>query len=101
LPREWGSRWAAPGTDRFYIEEAAHRMGIPTYAVVVKMSEREAISEMPEAVRAAVPRAADAVRRIIRENTSPGDVVLVVGVGEHYGRPLNASEGRCPGTQIL
>ncbi|MFP3285116.1 MAG: DUF1512 family protein [Nitrososphaeria archaeon] len=82
-----GVAMGGPGTDRFYIEEAAHRMGIPTYAVVVKMSEREAISEMPEAVRAAVPRAADAVRRIIRESTSPGDVVLVVGVGNTMGVP--------------
>ncbi|MGC8969073.1 MAG: DUF1512 family protein [Conexivisphaera sp.] len=82
-----GVAMGGPGTDRFYIEEAASRMGIPTYAVVVKMSEREAISAMPEPVRAAVPRAADAVRRVIRENTSPGDSVIVVGVGNTVGVP--------------
>ncbi len=82
-----GVAMGGPGTDRFFIESAASKVGVPTYAVVVKMSEREAISEMPEAVRAAVPAAAEAVRRAIRENTQPGDTVIVVGVGNTIGVP--------------
>ncbi|BBE42497.1 hypothetical protein NAS2_1108 [Conexivisphaera calida] len=82
-----GVAMGGPGTDRFYIESAASKMGVPTYAVVVKMSEKEAISEMPGAVRAAVPAAVEAVRRAVRENTLPGDTVIVVGVGNTIGVP--------------
>jgi len=80
-----GVAMGGPGTDRFFIESAASRVGVPTYAVVVKMSEKEAISTMPDAVRASVPRAADAVRRVVREHAKPGDTVIVVGVGNTIG----------------
>ncbi len=82
-----GVAMGGPGTDRFVIETIATRRNIPLYAIVVKMSEKEAVSEMNEKVRAAVPLAVERFRRLLEEKSEPGDTVLLVGVGNTIGVP--------------
>lgn len=82
-----GAAIGGPGYDKFVIEEASTKKKVPMYAVVVKMSEKEAIGEMNEVIKNAVNAATEKVRKIIRERTKVGDVVLVAGIGNTIGVP--------------
>jgi hypothetical protein len=76
-----------PGVDRFKIEEIATKKNIPLYAVIIKMSEKEAVGEMKEELKTAVNHAVERVKRIIRERTKEEDIILVAGIGNTIGVP--------------
>ncbi|MGC9208888.1 MAG: DUF1512 family protein [Nitrososphaeria archaeon] len=82
-----GVAMGGPGTDRFEIEEVAAKHGIPLHAFIVKMSLKEAITEMNDRVRRAALETVERVKALIEEKTREGDVVLVVGVGNTAGIP--------------
>lgn len=82
-----GAAVGGPGFDKFLIEEVSSNKGTPLYAVVVKMSEKEAVGEMNETIKKAVDKAVERVYKIIRERTKMGDVVLVAGIGNTIGVP--------------
>lgn len=73
------------GVDKFKIEEIATKHKIPLYAVVIKESLISAISIMRKEISSAIKEAIERVKRIILENSSPGDSVIVVGVGNTMG----------------
>ncbi|RLE65020.1 MAG: DUF1512 domain-containing protein [Thermoprotei archaeon] len=73
------------GVEKFNIEEVATYNQIPLYAVLVKMSEAEALSVMSKAVALAADTAVERVERIIRERSKEGRNVILVGVGNTIG----------------
>jgi hypothetical protein len=73
------------GIERYHIEEAATKQGIPLNAVVVKMSSKEAISPLTPKLIEASENAAESVRTIILAETQPGDTVILAGIGNSIG----------------
>jgi len=73
------------GVERFNIEKLATEYGVPLYAVLVKMSEEEALSVIDENLFNSAEKAVGTVKRIIIERIAPGGRVLVVGVGNTIG----------------
>jgi len=74
-----------PGPEKISIERVAVRYNIPIDAVIVKMSMEEAITEMRKEIYQAAPKALELVKKIILERTKPGDIVVLVGVGNTAG----------------
>jgi len=74
-----------PGPEKIRIERIAARLGVPLYAVAIKMGMEEAITAMKREVADGVEEAVERVRGIIRDVAGEGDVVIVVGVGNTVG----------------
>jgi len=73
------------GAEKFNIETTVSRHNIPLYAILIKMSEAEALNTMTKQIDDAVNSAVDRLRKIIDTYTSPGDEILVIGVGNTIG----------------
>jgi hypothetical protein len=73
------------GTERFRIEEVAHKHRIPLYAVIIKESLKEAIAPMRKEIYEGVNKALERVKRIILEKTKEGDLVIIAGIGNTIG----------------
>jgi|YelNatPaOPRAMG01_1025707.scaffolds.fasta_scaffold08115_6 hypothetical protein len=73
------------GTEKYKIEEAVTKKGMPLYGVIIKMSLIEALSPITKDILSGVERAFDRVKEIIMEKTAPGARVLLVGVGNTIG----------------
>ena len=73
------------GAEKFNIETTVSRHNIPLYAILIKMSEAEALNTMTKQIDDAVNSAVDRLRKIIDTYTSSGDEVLVIGVGNTIG----------------
>ena len=82
-----GAAIGGPGVDRYHIEQSATKHHIPMIAIVVKMSNKEAISQMTQQVRLAVDEAIKRVKNVIQARTKSGDTVLVAGIGNTMGIP--------------
>ncbi|MCY0860381.1 MAG: DUF1512 domain-containing protein [Sulfolobaceae archaeon] len=74
-----------PGPEKIAIERVAVKYNLPIDAVVVKMGIDEAITEMKKEIYQAGEKVVDVVKNIILERTKPGDVVVLVGVGNTVG----------------
>lgn len=83
----FGAAIGGIGTDRFQIEEIATKNNIPIYALVIKQSVKEAITLMTKEIADKADEVESQIRQIILENTTPGQTVLVVGVGNTLGVP--------------
>ncbi|ABK77856.1 uncharacterized protein conserved in archaea [Cenarchaeum symbiosum A] len=85
VARGFGAAIGGLGIERFEIEEAAAAAGIPVYSIIVRQSAKEAVGLMPKSVA----EAADGVRvqllEMIRDSTTEGEAVLVIGVGNTAG----------------
>jgi hypothetical protein len=75
------------GVERYQMEEAASKTSAPLYAIVVKMSEKEAITHMPQTVIKAASDVRSRVIRVIKDRTKPGDTIIVAGIGNTIGVP--------------
>ena len=82
-----GAAIGGPGVDRYHIEQSASKHHVPMIAIVVKMSNKEAISAMTQQVRLAVDEAIRRVKGIIQSQSKPGDTVIVAGIGNTMGIP--------------
>lgn len=80
-----GAAIGGPGTERYHIEESATKNGVPLAAVVVQMSSKEAISTITPQIEQGTEEAASRVKNLILSQTSVGDKVIVVGVGNTIG----------------
>lgn len=83
----FGAAIGGIGTDRFQIEEVATKNGIPIYSIVIKQSIKEAITLMTKEIADRAEQVESQVYQTIRENTMPGQRVLVIGVGNTLGVP--------------
>ncbi len=72
------------GVERSYIENIAVQKNIPIDAVIVKMSQEEAIMPMRKSIKDAVPKAKEAINRMIESSKSKGPIVII-GVGNTSG----------------
>lgn len=79
-----GAAIGGPGVDRFRIEETASSNQAQMLAFVVKMSEKEAITEIPEAVKDRVPSMVERIRSVIGELPKNASVI-VAGIGNTMG----------------
>ncbi len=82
-----GAAIGGPGVDRYHIEQSASKRHIPMIAIVVKMSNKEAISAMTQQVRLAVDEAIRRVKNTIQASSKSGDTVIVAGIGNTMGIP--------------
>lgn len=83
----FGAAIGGIGTDRYQIEEIATKNGIPVYAIVIKQSVKEAITLMSKEIAEKADEVESQLFQLIKDSTSPGDVVLIVGVGNTLGVP--------------
>ncbi|NDB33167.1 MAG: DUF1512 domain-containing protein [Nitrososphaeria archaeon] len=83
----FGAAIGGIGTDRFQIEEVATKHNIPVYAIVIKQSIKEAITLMTKEIADKAEEVESQIYDTIRENTTPGQSVIVVGVGNTLGVP--------------
>lgn len=87
IAQGFGAAIGGIGTDRYQIEEAATKHNIPVYAIVIKQSIKEAITLMSKDIADKSDEVESQIHQTIQENTKPGDVVVVVGVGNTLGVP--------------
>ncbi|GAB6147480.1 DUF1512 domain-containing protein [Stetteria hydrogenophila] len=80
-----GAAIGDPGPEKIRFERVAAEHGIPLRAVVVKMSEEEAITAMKKEIYEAARRAVERVKEIVRSEARPGDLVIVAGIGNTVG----------------
>jgi len=80
-----GAAIGGPGTERYKIEEEATKFGIPVYAIVIKQSIQEAITTMKKEIVDAAEPVIELIKRLIRERSKEGDLVLVAGIGNTTG----------------
>jgi len=79
-----GAAIGGPGVDRFRIEETAAANEVQMFALVLKMSEKEAITEIPKAVKDKVPSTVERVRSIVA-GLPEGASIVVAGIGNTMG----------------
>jgi hypothetical protein len=82
-----GAAIGGPGVDRFRIEETATKNNVPMYAVVVKMSEKEAITTMKDDIRNAADTVVTRLKKLMDDKTKPNATVLLAGIGNTIGVP--------------
>ncbi len=80
-----GAAIGDPGPEKIAIERTATKYGISLDAVVIKMSNEEAINAMTKQVFEGVKKAVEIVKRIIREKVPERGSVIVVGIGNTVG----------------
>ncbi len=61
---------------------------IPFEAVVCRESLEEAVSPMSEPIKLAIPKIIRILKKIIRSQTKPNEIVLILGIGNAIGVPF-------------
>ena len=79
-----GIAMGGPGVERYNIEEAVIKKGIPLDSIVVKMSQEEAITPMRKAIKDSLMEVRHSISRSL-ERTRKGDSVIIIGVGNTSG----------------
>ncbi|PLJ77619.1 DUF1512 family protein [Infirmifilum sp. SLHALR2] len=82
----YGVAMGGIGAERFVIEELATKNGIPLYAVLIKMSEAEALSVMTEEIYKGVREAVGIIEDFIKVQPV-GSTLVIIGVGNTVGVP--------------
>ncbi len=85
--RGFGAAIGGIGTERFQIEEIATRNNIPIFAIVIKQSVKEAITLMTKDIANQAENVHSQIEEMIQENTTAGQTVLLIGVGNTMGVP--------------
>ena len=83
----FGAAIGGIGTERFQIEEIATKNQIPIFAIVIKQSVKEAITLMTKEIANQAENVRKQIDEMIKENTKPGQTVLLIGVGNTIGVP--------------
>jgi hypothetical protein len=78
-----GVAMGGTGVDRYQIEEIVVKKNIPLDAVVVKVSEEDALEPMKKEVFNAAPNAMENVREILKRHKN--ERVMIMGVGNTCG----------------
>ena len=85
IAKGFGAAIGGIGTERFKIEEIATKNKIPILALVVKQSLYEAITLMTQDIADKADSVRDELYQMIRENTTSGQTILIIGVGNTIG----------------
>jgi hypothetical protein len=73
------------GVDKFKIEETASKLKVPVVAILIKLSNIEALTPMKKEVSDAASNAVERIKRLLRERTRAGDSVIIAGIGNTVG----------------
>ena len=85
IAQGFGAAIGGIGTERFQIEEIATKNKIPVFAIVIKQSVKEAMTLMTKEISEKAPSVRSDVHQIIRENSKPGQSIMILGVGNTIG----------------
>ena len=85
ISQGFGAAIGGIGTERYEIEKYASGAGIPVLSIIIKESVREAITPMTEEIAQKSDEIIDRTYDMIRDNTSRGQTVVVIGVGNTAG----------------
>lgn len=85
MAQGFGAAIGGIGTERFQIEQIAVTNDIPIFSIVVKQSVKEAIILMTKDIADRADSVRSQVYEMIRDNTRPGQSVMVIGVGNTTG----------------
>ncbi len=83
----FGAAIGGIGTERYQIEEIATKHKIPVFAIVIKQSVKEAITLMTKDIANRADEVRTQLYDMIKENSKPGQTILVIGVGNTIGVP--------------
>jgi len=83
----FGAAIGGIGTERFQIEEVATKNNIPVFSIVVKQSVKEAITLMTKEIADKADETRSQVYEMIEGNTTKGQSVVIIGVGNTVGVP--------------
>lgn len=85
ITQGFGVAIGGTGVEKFNIEEIASKHNIPLYAILIKMSEIEALSILTKDLYEATEKALNIIERVIRERSVEHDKIILVGVGNTIG----------------
>ena len=85
IAKGFGAAIGGIGTERFKIEEIATKNEIPILALVVKQSIYEAITLMTDDIANQTETVKEELLQMIRDNTTSGQTILIIGVGNTIG----------------
>jgi len=83
----FGAAIGGIGTERFQIEEIATHKNIPVFSIVVKQSVTEAITLMTKPIAEKSDDVTSQIYEMIQENTTSGQSLVIIGVGNTSGVP--------------
>ena len=83
----FGAAIGGIGTERYQIEDIATKHNIPIFAIVIKQSVKEAITLMTKDIADKADEVRSQVYEMIKDNTKPGQSILLIGVGNTMGVP--------------
>ena len=87
IARGFGAAIGGIGTEKFDIEAIATNKKIPVFSIVIKQSVKEAITLMTKDIADQSDNVRSQVYEMIQENTTPGQSILIIGVGNTTGVP--------------
>ena len=87
IARGFGAAIGGIGTEKFQIEAIATSKNIPVFSIVVKQSVKEAITLMTKEIADTADNVREQVNEMIRENTTQGQSIVIIGVGNTGGVP--------------
>jgi len=85
IAKGFGAAIGGIGTERFKIEEVATKNSIPILAIVIKQTIEEAITLMSEDIAKQAKSVRNQIYEMIEENSTSGQTVMIVGVGNTLG----------------
>ena len=87
VARGFGAAIGGIGTEKFQIEHIATQNKIPIFSIIVKQSVKEAITLMSKEIADQADNVRSQVYDMILENTTEGQSVVIIGVGNTAGVP--------------
>ena len=87
VARGFGAAIGGIGTEKFQIEHITTQNNIPVFSIVIKQSVTEAITLMTKDIADQADNVRSQVYEMIMENTTEGQSVVVIGVGNTAGVP--------------
>ncbi len=74
-----------PEVDKFKVEEVAAKYKVPLNVILIKEGVGDVVSAMRKEISDSVDEVSVRVRRILRETTKEGDLVIIAGIGNTMG----------------
>ena len=81
----FGVAMGGTGAEKYAIEEILSEYGMRTYAILIKMSEEEAMMPLSKELYEACIKAKERLKAVVLEHVPPGAAAIVVGVGNTIG----------------
>ncbi|HIE14183.1 TPA: DUF1512 domain-containing protein [Candidatus Bathyarchaeota archaeon] len=73
------------GVEKYKVEEVATKYNVPVNAILIKQDIKDVVSTMRKEIADAADAAIERVKRLIRERTKEGDIVIIAGIGNTIG----------------